>query len=55
VNLLKQLIEDESGVTMTHYAMLMAIVSIAGVGAMNTFMTSFEGMVERVGSVLGEI
>ena len=49
MNICRLLIEDESAVTLTHYTMLMALVSIAAIGTMNVFMTSVDGMVERIG------
>ncbi len=55
MTLLKQLLEDESAVSLTHYTMVFAIVTVASVGAMNVFIESFSGMVDRVGGVLDNI
>jgi Flp pilus assembly pilin Flp len=52
MNLLKLLTEDESAVSITHYTMLLAIVSMAALGAMNVFATSFDSMAALIGAVL---
>jgi Flp pilus assembly pilin Flp len=52
MNVLKNLVNDEQGASMAEYALLLALIAVATIGALQVLQGQIVGVFERAGDAL---
>jgi Flp pilus assembly pilin Flp len=52
MNVLKQLLSDEQGASMAEYALLLALIAVATIGALQVLQGQIVGVFDRVGTAI---
>ena len=50
--MVREFLNDETGASMAEYALLLALIAVASIGALNVLQGQIQGVFERVGDEL---